>query len=353
MKNMNKTIRLLAVIVIAQLLFIVATHMGGDTLAQHSGGETILAFDKTQVDHLLIEQKGKDDQESEKVSLSKKDDKWQTEAGFPVSAGKVDGLLDRLAGLKHGLPVATSSSALTRFKVDDDDYERRITLKNGDKKLAVLYLGSGAGARQTHARSDTQAAVYTVELGVYDAPTKVENWQDKNLLKLSTKEVSELKLADMSFKLNPTADKKTSLPIWKTDSLPENKIVNQKAINESVEKLASLSFSKVLGKEKKSEYGLDKPELNVILNYKGKAREYQLGKLKDKDDYVLKLSDRAEYFQIASYTGKPLLDGIAKNKWLMDKPKTQTQADTPSTVTPVINTTNPVKQEEKRNETSQ
>jgi hypothetical protein len=161
-------------------------------------------------------------------------------------------------------------------------------------------------------------------MGVYDAPAKAEDWQDKSLLKLSEKEVSEVTFSGMTFKPETTGDK-PSMTMWKTDALPANKIVNQKAINESIKKLASLSFSKVLGKvlgkEKQSEYGLDKPVLHLSLKHKGKARDYQFGKLKDKDDYVLKVSDRDEYFQIASYTGKPLVEGISKDKWLLDKPE--------------------------------
>ncbi|HHL18452.1 MAG TPA: DUF4340 domain-containing protein [Thiothrix sp.] len=343
MKNINKMIYLLAAAAIAQFIFVIISHMGGSTLNSHSNHQTVLAFDKAHVDHLLIEQHAQDDKsdKSDKdadamaVRLKKKDGKWFTQAGIPVTENKVEHLLEKLAGLKQDLPVATSSSALKRFKVADNDYERLITLKNGDKKLAALYLGRGAGARQTHVRSDTQSAVYTVELGVYDVPVNSEDWQDKNLLKLSTHEVSELKLADITFKPEKTPEQtrgteNSSMTIWKTSNLPVDKMINQKAINDNLSKLASLSFSKILGKEKKTEYGLDKPALIVSLTHKGQSREYQFAKLNDKEDYVLKVSDMEEYFQISSYTAKPLVEGISKAKWFMDKPKDESDESSES-----------------------
>ena len=323
MKNINKNIRILAIIAIAQLLFVFVSHVGGSTLAQHANSENMLIFDKSHVDRLQI--KGKHHAE---VTLIKKEGSWKTQAGFPVNKDKVKHLLDKLDGLKQGLPVATSDHALKRFKVSEDTFERLITLKQGEKKLAALYLGSSVGARQTHARSDSQTAVYTVDLGAYDAPAKVEDWYDKNLLKLGENSISQITLAGITFKRDASANhKEASAPItiWKTDKLPAKQIVNQKAINDSLSSLASLTFSKVLGMEKKAEYGLDKPVLTFSVTSKDKQRDYQVGKLKDKDDYVLKVSDRDEYFQIASYTAKLLVERMKKDKWLIDMPEPVSQ----------------------------
>ncbi len=324
MKNTNKFIRLLAIAAIIQLVFIVFTHIGGNTLADHTISEKILAFDQSKVDKLTIK-----DKDGKQVELSKKANQWLTKANFPVMSSKVKQLLDKLAQLKHGIPVATSDAALKRFKVADNDFERLITLQQGDKKLASLYLGSGAGARQSHARSDKQSAVYTVELGVYDASANVEDWQDKNLLQLGKNDISEIELAGIHFTPDTSTQKKDSITIWKAKPLPAGKIVNQKAINDSLNSIASLRFGKVLGKEKKAGYGFDNPALSFSLTHNGKKRKYQFAKLKDKDDYALKVTDRDEYLWVPSYTAKSLVEGISKDKWLMEETKSEPVATTP------------------------
>ncbi len=324
MKNTNKLIRLLAIAAVVQFIFIIFTHIGGNTLADHTMSEKILTFDQSKVDKLSIK-----DKDGQQVELIKKADQWLTQSNFPAINSKVKQLLDKLAGLKHGIPVATSSAALKRFKVADNDFERLITLQQGDKKLASLYLGSGAGARQSHARSDQQSAVYTVELGVYDASAKVEDWQDKNLLQLSKKDVSEINLAGIRFSADASTQKKDSMTVWKAEPLPAGKIVNQKAINDSLNAIATLRFGKVLGKEKKAEYGFDKPALSFNLTHNGKKREYQFAKLKDKDDYALKVTDRDEYLWVPSYTAKSLVEGISKDKWLMEEVKPEPKAEKP------------------------
>lgn len=322
MKNSNKIIRLLAIVAVIQIALIIVTHINGNHLADHTVSANMLAFDKSQVNHLVIK-----DKDGSQVQLHKKDGKWFTQADFPANNSKVNDLLNKLLDLKHGIPIATSDSAQQRFKVSNSNFERLISLQHDDKKLATLYLGSGAGARQTHARSDSQSAVYTVTLGLYDASTKVEDWQNKKLLKLEASKISEVKLADLRLIPDKASQKANRTTIWKADNLPAGKMLNQKAINDSLNKLAGLSFGRVLGKQNKPEYGIDKPALSLDISYDGKTRKYQFAKLKDKEDYVLKVSDREEYFWIPSYTAKPLVDAITKEKWLMDEVKPDTATD--------------------------
>ena len=321
MKNINKMIRILAIVAGVQLLFIVVAHLGGNSLAQQSKNDLMLVFDTSQVDQLVINAESPNDTNTEKtreVVLHKQGSRWFTASDFPVTAGKVENLLDKLASLKHSLPVTTSSSALKRFKVAEEGYERLVTLKAGDTKLAALFLGSGSGARQSYARNESQTSVYTIKLVSYDIPAKEADWQDKNLLKLSADNITEVTLGKSVFKRNNTSDKKDSVVIWKTDSLPADKMINAKGINDSLSLLASLEFSEVLGKENKPEYGLDKPALTLSLIHDGKERVFQINKLKDSDDYVLKVSERDEYFKIASYTAKALIESIHIEKWLTD-----------------------------------
>jgi hypothetical protein len=293
--------------------------------------QPLLSFDKEQVDTLII-QGGK----KAKVTLNKKEGKWQAEDGFPANQEKVKSLIGKMHEMKHGLPVASSDAAIKRFKVANDQYERYITLQKGGQKLAALYLGNGAGARQTYVRSDEDVAVYTGSIGVYDAPDTLDNWQDKSILQLNKEDVSRIKLEDKVFQRVENKDKQSKTMQWQSADLPEGKQLDQKAINDGLSSLANLMFTKVLGKESKSEYGIDKPVLTLHLIFKKGEREYLLGQLKDKDDYVLKVSDRPEYFQLDSHVAKSIID--SSKRWLTDKVKEGSKAaeDGKSDIQPVM-----------------
>ena len=309
MTAINTSIMLLAALAAAQVVLTVVTHSGDTEVASESVSGVLLEFDKTQVNQLSIQ--GAD----ATVELSNVEGQWQTVDGFPANQSKVTDLLDKLAALKHGLPVGVSENALDRFKVAIDDYESRIQLKQGDEVLADLYLGSGAGARQSHVRRQADNVVYTTAIGVYDAPTAIGEWQDKTVLQLDEKTVKSVELAEL--KLERISKSKDSAPVWQAVKLPEGKLLNQAGVNEGLQPLWNLRFDEVLGKEVKPDYGLDEPALTLKLMHEGGEREYQFGEMADSDGYVLKVSDRDEYFRMAGYSVKPIVEKNGVDTWLL------------------------------------
>nr|CAA6822371.1 MAG: Unknown protein [uncultured Thiotrichaceae bacterium] len=316
---MKTGIILLAVLLVAQIVLSFVTHSGGTQVAEQSVNGVLLSFDKTKVDQLSVQ--GVDT----KVELKKVDGQWQSADGFPANQSKVSGLLDKLAELKHGLPVGVSEDALTRFKVAIDDYESRVQLKQGDDVLADLYLGSGAGARQSHVRRQADNVVYTTAIGVYDAPTDPAEWLDKTVLQLDEKIVSAVELAEL--KLEKVSKSKDSAPVWQAAVLPEGKLLNQAGVNEGLQPLWNLQFAEVLGKEAQADYGLDAPVLTLKLTYDGGEREYLFGKMAEGDDFVLKVSDRDEYFRVAGYSVKPMVEKNAMEAWLLAEVVEEVEAE--------------------------
>lgn len=308
---MNKTIRILAIALAVQTVAAGYTLMGHSTLEAKPATGDLLSFDSSQVDHLVL-----NDAENDSVEIVKQDGKWLLPAAdnFPADQGKVSEVLGKLHALKRGLPVATSGSDFSRFKVDDKDFERHLLLKKGDEAVADLYLGNGAGVNQSFARLDKDKIVYNAAIGTYDLPAKADNWEDKTILNLDGKDVSAISINDGPKLTRTAAADKTD--VWQASSLSAGKQVNQTDAGQLLSRLTSLSFDKVLGKEAKPEYGLDKPALTIGLTHGKETRTYQIGKFKDGDNYVLKVSDRPEYFQLAGFTGKLLLDGTGNDKLL-------------------------------------
>lgn len=308
---MKTGIILLAALAAVQVVLAVVTHSDNTEVASESVSGLLFEFDKAQVNRLSIQSV------DGTVELSKADGQWQTADGFPANQAKVSGLLDKLAELKHGLPVGVSETALDRFKVAIDDYESRVQLKQGDEVLADLYLGSGAGARQSHVRRQADNVVYTTDIGAYDASTDIGEWLDKTVLQLDEDKVKSAEVAGL--KLERISKSKDTAPVWQADQLPAGKLLNQASVNDGLQSLWNLRFDEVLGKEAKPEYGLALPALVLKLTYEGGEREYQFGKMTEGDDYVLKVSDREEYFRLAGYSVKPVVEKNAVDAWLLDE----------------------------------
>jgi len=320
---MTKKIQILAIIAIVQVMLTVMIWFENGSIEGSTQQIHLLTFKPDEIDHIIIKSR------EQSVDLTKKDNQWQLLDGFPANQSQVDSLLRKLAGLKYGLPVATSANALERFKLSDNNFERQILLKKGNESVAHLFLGSGAGARLSHARNADQNSVFSVAMGSYDAPDDLDNWQDKSILQFEQDSVTAIELKDLLISLttnketegiiDPKAEQKAEKEtVWVMAKLADNEQLDQDKINNSLLELSQLRFNKVIATEKKAEFNLENPELRFVLSFKEHPkRSYLLSKIKDSEDYVLKVSDRDEYFQLASYTAKSILEKVNEKAWLV------------------------------------
>jgi hypothetical protein len=320
---MQKTIGILAVLLAAQLVLAVSLSFTAPDLSAAKPDTPLFDLGARSVERLTIE--GTDQQ---RVVLARKDDHWvlpQME-GFPADQTRVDGLLDRLEGLKRGLPVATTEAAQKRFKVDDQTFERRIELAGSDDTLATLYFGSSPGMRRVHARSARDEAVYTVEFGLYDAPAKAEEWEDKALLQLQPDDIEQIGVAGLV--LRPTHGEapdgvaaqgdEPKHAAWSGAGLQPGETLDQAAGDALAEKLTGLRIGAVLGREPKPGYGLETPQLVLSIQRKaGETIEYRVGKREQEKDYVLKVSSRPEYFRLPAYTAEQLIEAASRDKLVL------------------------------------
>lgn len=314
---MQKTIRLLALLLLAQALAAAGLSFRSPDLAARPLDLPLLTVDAAAIDRIVLA-----DGDGETTELVKVDAGWQLTAydGFPADAAKVEGLLRRLSELTHGAAVATTSSAQKRFKVSDDDFERRLTLAAGQKAIATLYLGSSPAMRRVHARRQDDSAVYAIDFAHYDAPASAEDWLDKTILQLPADDIIALQFTDLRLVRAAAAtgseeDAATGKSVWQAPELDQ--APNQAAVDDLVRRLANLRINGVLGREAVAGYGLEQPLLTLTLERKGaEPIAYRLGKRADSDDYVLKASLRDEYFQLPSYTGEGLLEAASREALL-------------------------------------
>ena len=134
-----------------------------------------LEFDPSMVDALSVVTP------EETIELRKLEDQWQLSERFPADQTKVEKLIEKLADLDAGWPVATSGSTAERFEVTSDNFQKHVTLKSKDDVVAEFYLGTSPGYQRVHARTD--GPVHSVKLSNYEFGSNASAWLNKQLLR--------------------------------------------------------------------------------------------------------------------------------------------------------------------------
>jgi hypothetical protein len=215
--------------------------------------------------------------------------------GFPADHDKVEGFLNDLKELKKGLPVGTTAGAVKRFRVAEDDFERRIVLYSGNENNATLYVGTSPSFRKVHARIPGEDRVYAVEFDAYEAGVKPEDWIDKDVLSHKPSDIIRVELPNLTL-----IRKEETLFVEDIDGETEETI--EDAARRLLDHVAGLRIRSVLGTEAEAEYNQDDPAFQYKLDLvSGDSESYVFSRPKDADYYVLKPSHRDEYFKVDTW----------------------------------------------------
>lgn len=117
------------------------------------------------------------------IELLKKDGQWQMGDGLPVAESRVDELLRQFEQLRRGWAVATSNEAAKRFEVTEDKFKRKVRLRQGDKEVDMLLVGTSPSFRHTHVRKPGDDEIYSVKLDEFSLATERDNWLDTQLMR--------------------------------------------------------------------------------------------------------------------------------------------------------------------------
>lgn len=338
---MKRTIQILAVLFVAQLLLAVALFLPGTPLGRSaSAGGPLVEFDPAAIDRITIE-----GPEDARVALARRDGAWQVDGDtmFPADARRVEELLDRLAKLQAGDVVATSASAHERFKVADESFERRVTLASGERTVATLYGGTSPALRRLHVRAGGEDEVRIAELAAYDIPVQGKDWRDTSVLAIPEDEIAAIEVADLRIERAPRSegdedegkdgDTGGAGPAWIVAGGDTREPVNKEVADKLARALADLRFDDVLGTEAKPEYGLENPLLRLGVERRdGQRVEYLLGKAPEQEEYTLKVSTRPEHFRLAGWRSRSLVEAASRDALLGsgDDGKEDEPSDSPS-----------------------
>lgn len=323
---MEKKIKWLGVLPVAQLVAVAAVGLRGSGIVGQPAVGSLLEFSADTVDKIEIT--GSD---NKTVTLGRMDDRWQLPSleGLPAAPSKVDSLLSKLSSLEAGTPLATSDEARQRFKVAEDVFERRITLHSGDNKVPALYLGTGAGRGDSHVRPEDKDAIHIANLAAYDMPLSAEEWVDKTLLKMPEKEIEAIELADLKL-VRTDADvedsgseesKAEQTSGWMAKPAPsEGKTLDQAAVKKLVSLIADLRIDRV-GKKTSSVENTD-PRAEAlsftVIKTNGDTVHYRLGKAEFEESFLLEVSTYPQQFRLSQWQGDKLVNAAAQQALFRD-----------------------------------
>jgi hypothetical protein len=292
---MKKWITILSGLLVAQLVLAITVNLTSQDYGAFQPEQKLLVFDEKKVDGLRIEDG------TDSVVLRKRGDKWllPENGDFSVSSGSVERLLEKLAAMQKGWPVATTSAAVPRFKVAEEQFERKLTLLSGEDAVARLYVGNSPGFRKVHVRPEDEDKVFAVAFNTFEANAKADDWIDKGVLGLDENEIERI---EMPLFVLQRQDGKLEV-----EGLGEKEQTNETEARALTVKFAGLSIQSLLGTEMKPEYRQDQPELEVNLTRKGGGvLSYRFSKPEGQAYFVLKRSDLDHYFKVAEFTVNPI-----------------------------------------------
>lgn len=285
---MQRTIIAAGCLLVIQLVLAVVLNLNSKSYESSPPNVPFLGFDKVQLSSIKIT-----DGEGAELVLQKDGEKWLVSSSFSARAeqGQVAGLIDKLASLQHGFVVAASESAAKRFKVAEDAFERHIILYEGDKEAGNFYLGSSPGFRQMHARKSGSDEIITVSFSSFEAESSVDNWLDKNVLKVQESEIKEISFLDAALQKVDGA--------WQLQGLLDTEEVVEDEIKKAVEKVTGLTIKSVLDpKEVADRFAQSPADLKYVLK-KTDDKEiiYSFIELGE-DRYGVKTSENELYYLV-------------------------------------------------------
>jgi hypothetical protein len=290
--SMQRWIPWLTLLLLAQLV-ITGLLWRSEQLQTPESGGALLDFDRGAVDGVDISDGGTT------LRLRRTEAGWVLPDAFDFPAGefRITALLDNLAALQGGLPVASSTEAAQRFRVAEQGYERRIRLLSGDQILAELYLGDAVGPRRAYGRVAGQDAIYALGFAAFEADADRDGWTDKTLLHRKVSDIRSLQVGDIKLRREQDA--------WRLADLGEGESTDQDASAALVARVAGLNFAGVHGRADGPPAGDQLLSIELTLG-DGEPIQYRFIDPGQQGDPLLWVSDQTHVLRIASYVFEPL-----------------------------------------------
>lgn len=325
---MNKAVTILSVVLGAQVILAGALFYNGQNSFETQAPVSLLSLEQQTINEITL-QEGDNDKP---LTLVKNGEDWHLAdyPNLPLLDYKVSALTDTLINSKVNWPVSRTQASHKRFKVADDNFEKRITYKLGDDEVDIL-LGESPSFKKLYVRNGDNNDVFTIEFSGYQLSVDKNDWLSKSLL--SVKDISEISQAGLAFEktqvqqdvdldkrtesitdksaalpdiINANASSKTHIEtIWQVKApakLPEGQTLDTERIDELLAQFSSLTVTAIA----EQEIAFAEIEKLSVKDADGKQFDFEFAQ--HEDSYYVKRSDFAPWFSL----GKAQFDNLAK-----------------------------------------
>ena len=317
---MTRLGQLLAVLLVLQLGLAFGLNQIQTGLSAPPSQTLLITSGDVEIDQLTIE-----DADGDQINFRKAHGFWiiPIDGDFPADQEKVENILERLRELQRGLPIGTTPAALQRFKVEENNFERRITLYSDEMLIAEIFLGTSPRARMAHARSSNDTSVFEVKLATYELPVQSKEWQDERVVQVPYPDIDAIVVPGVvNLVRNRTPDTGASTnagatpapELWSSPELGPGESIQQESADTLAKKISVLRIVDVLGRDLEAVYELTPPQFTLAIEtINDDTVVYEFGAIEGEDDYVLKASIRPEYFRVPGYLIKGLIQAADRD----------------------------------------
>ncbi len=252
----------------------------------------LLAIDNKKLEQLRII-----DGQGNHILLQRNEGDWVLPEyfNFPATEASLQALVKKLSAIKADWPVATTTAALKRFKLAEDNYERKLNFYQNGQLIETLYIGSSPGFRKVHVRKQADTNIYTAELSVFDAPVAAQDWFDYEALKIDVDKISAIDLEGFLLTLGDKG--------WHSDSLTEKERIDTHTLRDWLTQLAALRFDDIAGLKAPTEEGRQ----ILSLSLKDKDITFTVFENAQRAAVIVKRNDFPFYMRLSLAQAAPLL----------------------------------------------
>ena len=300
---MNRTQRILATVLAAQVVLSVAifwpksaTSSGVEPLFPDLKAEDVVSMTIADADGQVIEVR-----EAAGVwGLPDADN-------YPAKADEIAGVLGKIEGLNTRRLVTRTDASHKRLQVAASDFVRRIDLETVDGIKYTLYLGSSPSQGASHVRVEGKNEAYlTSGLVSWDVGTTPASWVDTAYYRAEQDELVQVTLENAQGTFAFDRDEEGN---WTWAELPGDGELATDKVNTAINRAASITLTRPLGRERMAAYGLDTPNAVVTLKTEDQTVTLLVG-AQDANDmsYVVHVSTSPYHVAVAEYGVKALVE---------------------------------------------
>ncbi len=262
---MNRGNLLLCALLVGQITLVGFRNLSAEDSTQGLERGLLIEGIKTDdVTRISIES-GSDDKEVVTVERATTEEDWHVkeESDYPADTSKVDSTLRELAGLEIADVVSSTAHHHVDLKVADSEFERRVILEGGDKKVELLF-GTSGRAGSVHVRRADQDAVYAVrDFSSWRLSTRPDVWIDRAYFTVDEKRIvaASVKNEHGSFRLERHLDDSWTLVVESGAPVP----ADESEVESFLGKINRITMTKVAGREGDDGLDLTKAAVELVV----------------------------------------------------------------------------------------